>query len=288
MSNNTNLNLNTNQKPTWCPGCGDFGIWTALKQASVKEGWDNTNTALVAGIGCHGHILNYTKISAVEGLHGRALPVACGMKMANHKMNVFAFVGDGDCLSEGGNHFIHSARRNHDITVVLHDNAVYGLTTGQTSPRSPKGYKSKSTPRGSFEEPLHPLTLAITAGATFVARVYAGDIDMLEEIMVKANNHKGFSLIDVLQPCVSFNKDYSHYFYQKNIYHLNANYDAANKLAALEKSMEWDFEQIPVGIIYEDKTSISYEKQISYKDDLPLAFEKITKKDVSKLFESLT
>jgi 2-oxoglutarate ferredoxin oxidoreductase subunit beta len=142
----------TNNTPTWCPGCGDFGIWTAFQNAASMANWNNTNTVLVAGIGCHGHIVNFMDITSFEGLHGRAIPVASGIKMANHNLNVFVFTGDGDSLSEGGNHFSHAARRNQNLTVIIHDNAIYGLTTGQTSPRSPIGFQSKSTPNGNINE----------------------------------------------------------------------------------------------------------------------------------------
>ncbi len=138
--------LTTPCQQSWCPGCGDIAIWAAFKNAAVKEDWNNSNTALVAGIGCHGHLTNFTKLTSFEGLHGRALPVAEGIKMANNKLHVFVFTGDGDSLSEGGNHFLHAARRNVNITVFIHDNSIYGLTTGQTSPTSPMEYKSKSTP----------------------------------------------------------------------------------------------------------------------------------------------
>jgi len=156
-----NVNLDTPNKCNWCPGCGNFGIWAAFKMAAEKASWDTTNTAITAGIGCHGHIVNFVRVNSFEALHGRSIPVACGIKMSNNRLNVFAFTGDGDCLAEGGNHFIHAARRNQDITVILHDNAIYGLTTGQTSPRSPQGYKSKSTPQGVTDQPIHPLQLAI-------------------------------------------------------------------------------------------------------------------------------
>jgi 2-oxoglutarate ferredoxin oxidoreductase subunit beta len=146
-------------------------------------------------------MLNYVKLCGFEGLHGRPIPVACGIKMANHNLNVVVFTGDGDCLAEGGNHLVHAARRNHNITVMLHDNAVYGLTTGQASPRSPTGYKSKSTPEGSVDEPTNPLALAIVSGATWVAREYASNIAKLSELMIEAVEHRGFSLLDILQPC---------------------------------------------------------------------------------------
>ncbi len=255
------------QTPTWCPGCGDFGIWTAFKDAAEQEKWSNKNTVVVAGVGCHGHIVNFINLSSFEGLHGRALPVASGIAMTNHKLNIVVFTGDGDSLAEGGNHFAHAARRNHDMLVVLHDNAVYGLTTGQTSPRSPKGYQSKSTPKGNIDEPLHPLRMALAAGATFVARAYAGDVPRLKELMIEGAKHKGFAIIQVLQPCVTFNKQYTHIFFQKNIYELPKEFDRTDRTAAFAKTLEWGEKQIPVGIFYEVKTP-------THEDQLPVLQKK--------------
>ena len=212
----TLADLKTPFDPNWCPGCGNLPLWLAFKKAAVEKGWDNTNTAIVAGIGCHGHILNFTKLTSFEGLHGRPVPVASGIKMANHRLNVFAFSGDGDSLGEGGNHFIHAARRNHDITLILHDNGLYALTTGQTSPATPHGFKTKSTPQGNPDYPLMPITMAIAAGATFVARGFTGDIKQLTDLFIQANDHKGFALVDVMQPCQTFNKVLTHEFYQQN------------------------------------------------------------------------
>ncbi len=270
--------------PTWCPGCGDFGIWTAFTEAAAQEGWNNTNSVAVAGIGCHGHIVNFIDLTSFEGLHGRAIPVASGIKMANHRLNVFVFTGDGDFLSEGGNHFIHAARRNQDLTVILHDNAIYGLTTGQTSPRSPKGFVSKSTPSGNIDEPLHPLRIAIAAGATFAARVYAGDIPRVTELMIRANAHKGFSVLQILQPCVTFNKTYTHAFYQKNIYELPASYDRTDKAAAFAKTFEWGEKQIPVGVFYEVEEP-SYEEQLLPIQKKTLVQQGVRVRDISSLLK---
>jgi 2-oxoglutarate ferredoxin oxidoreductase subunit beta len=275
--------LSTACSPTWCPGCGDLAIWGAFKNAAVKSGWDNTNTALVAGIGCHGHIINFTKITSFESLHGRALPVATGIKLANHRLNVFVFTGDGDCLAEGGNHFIHACRRNHNITVFIHDNAIYGLTTGQTSPRSPHGYKSKSTPQGNPDYPLNPLSLAIASGATFVARGYAGDIAGTAELMQKAAAHQGISILDILQPCVTFNKEYSHTFYQDNTYQLGEDHDPKNKELAFKKALEWGEKQIPLGVFYETDEP-SYESQIPQIKDRSLIDIPVDRKNLSDLF----
>lgn len=270
--------LKTYCSPTWCPGCGNMGIWGAFKNAAVKENWNNTNTAMVAGIGCHGHIVNFTKLTSFEGLHGRALPVACGLKMFKPQLNVFVFTGDGDCFGEGGNHFLHSARRNHNITVILHDNGLYALTTGQTSPLSPHGFKTKSTPQGNPDEPINPFALAITAGATFVARAYAGNIPRLTEMIIEANNHQGFSFIDVLQPCVTFNKQFTHQFFQENTYWLPDSYDASNKLLAYEKSQEFGPKQIPLGVFYKaikptPETNLSELKQSDPKRNLTDLFK---------------
>jgi len=273
--------------PNWCPGCGNLSLWAAFKNAAVEEGWDNTNAAMVAGIGCHGHILNFTKMCSFEGLHGRPIPVATGIKMANHDLNVFVFTGDGDCLGEGGNHLIHACRRNHDITVILHDNQLYALTTGQTSPATPQGIKTKSTPAGNPDIPFMPLTLALASGATFIARAYAGDIPKLTELMIKANDHKGFSFIDVLQPCVTFNKDFTHEFFQENTYYLGNDYDSTNKEKAFKKSMDFGEKQIPLGIFYqEDKPSC--ESQIAQLKEKVLVEHSPVRENLNTLFKKYT
>ena len=277
--------LATPHSPTWCPGCGNMPIWAAFKNAAVVEGWNSTNTALVAGIGCHGHILNFIKIASFGGLHGRALPVACGIKMVKPNLNVFVFTGDGDCFGEGGNHFLHTARRNHNITVLLHNNGLYALTTGQTSPLTPHGFKTKSTPQGNPDDPINPLALAITAGATFVARAYAGNIPKLTQIIVEANKHQGFSFIDILQPCVTFNKQFTHQFFQENTYYLDDSYDPTNKFLAYEKVHEFGLKQIPLGVFYQiDKPS--HESQFPQIQKSALVNSPIDRSNLSNLFKS--
>ncbi len=280
----TMAQLQTPCNPNWCPGCGNLALWSSFKMAAVQEGWNNTNTSYVAGIGCHGHIVNFTKITAVEGLHGRAIPVASGLKMANHALNVFVFTGDGDCLGEGGNHFIHACRRNHDITILLHDNGLYALTTGQTSPASPHGFKSKSTPDGNPDWPLNPLTLAISAGATFVARGFTGDMAQLKDLIVAANKHKGISVLDILQPCVTFNKTLSHEFYHNNTYYLDSTYDKTNKETAFKKSQEFGEKSVPLGILYEEDKP-SYESQLSQLSQYPLVASNPIRKDLTDIFK---
>lgn len=282
----TAAELTTPNFPNWCPGCGNFGIWAAFKNAVVASGWDNTNTVFVAGIGCHGHMINFVKLTSFEGLHGRPIPVANGIKMSNHRLNVFVFTGDGDCLGEGGNHFINAARRNHNVTVLIHNNNIYGLTTGQTSPTTRKGFKSKSTPDGNPDEPFKILNLAIAAGATFAARVYANDIAGLTDMIIKANEHQGFSVVEMLQPCVTFNKECSPTFFTDNTYKLPADYDPTNIAKALEKTLEFGPKQIPVGLFYKvDKpTAESNYPQIENK---PLVDNLVKKRDITKLLQTL-
>lgn len=270
--------LTTPCPPTWCRGCGNYGTWGAFKAAALQKGWDNSNTCLVAGIGCHSHILNFTKITSLEGLHGRAIPVATGIKLANRHLNVFVFSGDGDCLGEGGNHLLHVCRRNHDIVVIIHNNGLYSLTTGQTSPTSPADYKSKSTPAGNHDNPLNPVALSIASGATFVARALSTDIPKLTELMIKAAEYKGAAIIEVLQPCPTLNKEYTHQFFQENCYWLDQSYNPKDKVVAFAKSLEWGEKKIPLGIFYlEEKPSYeSTATEISLERNLEDLFKKFT------------
>lgn len=279
--------LTTPCNPNWCAGCGNFGIWAAFKSAAVQKGWDNSNSVLVAGIGCHGHMINFIKLTSFEGLHGRAIPAATGIKIVNHRLNTFVFTGDGDCLGEGGNHFVHACRRNHDLTILLHDNALYSLTTGQASPETPHGTKTKSTPDGNPDEPLYPLALAIASGATFVARGFSGDIPKLTELIIKANEHKGISVIDILQPCVTYNKEYTNAYFRENTYYLPEDYDKTNKIKAIEKAFEWGPKKIPLGILYQIEKP-TYESQLSQISQKPLIENQVTKKDIKELFDQFS
>lgn len=274
----------TGYNPTWCPGCGNWGIGMAVKQALVQLNFDPSSVAVVFGIGCSGNMNDFLNAYAIHSLHGRAIPNAIGIKIANHKLPVIAIVGDGDCYGEGGNHLIHAARGNHNITVIVHDNGVYGLTTGQVAPTSQKGFKSKSTPLGMIEVPINPLSLALVSGATFVGQSFAGDINHTISIIKSAINHKGFSLVNILQPCVTFNKINTFSYYLKRVYKLKEDYDKTNFQLALEKSLELNKEKFPLGIIYEIEA-------LDYTDQLPQLKEKtlIEKErflDFNKLIEN--
>lgn len=201
----------TTAENTWCPGCGNFGILASINKAidaletDEKNPIPKENLVMTTGIGCHGKIFDYLKLSGFYGLHGRALPLAEGMKLANPNLKPVVFVGDGDCFGEGIAHLIFAAKRNIDITVIVHDNLVYALTTGQFTPLSKKGFKSKTSPRGNVEEPLNPIRLSLECGATFVARGYSSNIPHLTDIIKQAIQHKGFSIINVMQICKTFN-----------------------------------------------------------------------------------
>lgn len=260
----------TNILPTWCPGCGNFGIWMSLKNALAQLNIGTDDGVVVYGVGCHGNMNDWMKIYGVAALHGRTLPVAQGLKLANRKLPVIVVSGDGDGLGEGGNHFLHAAKRNPDITVLIHDNQVYGLTTGQASPTAEAGFKTKSTPEGVNEAPVNPLTLAITAGATFVARGFAGDSPGLTDIMKAAIVHKGFAVIDILQPCVTFDRVHTYQWYRERIYSIET---PDTKIKALEMAAQWG-DKIPVGIFYKvvKPTSEDHEAALAAGPlkDLPL------------------
>lgn len=239
---------------------------------------------LVYGIGCHGHMVNYLTTFGVQGLHGRTLPVAQGAKLANKNLNVIAVAGDGDQMGEGGNHLIHASRRNIDITCVIHDNQIYGLTVGQAAPTSDKGFKSRSTPLGAIEEPIHPPVLALAAGATFVARGYAGDPKHLTKILVAGIKHKGFSVIDVLQPCVTLNPLNTFEWYNQRVYKLEeTGYDPKDKLAAFVKSLEWG-DKIPLGVLYQEKKPL-FEDQLPQLKEKPLVERSIDNISIENLLK---
>ncbi len=248
---------------TWCPGCGDWAISACIKRALVDMGMSPSDLFVAFGIGCSGNMNDVLNAYGYHGLHGRALTYAIGMKLVQHTKPVLCIVGDGDCYGEGGNHILHASRGNHDITVLVHDNGVYGLTTGQVSPRSSKGQKSKSTPTGTLDAPLNPLMLTLSQGATFVAQGFAGDIPHLIELIKRGMKHKGFSLINVLQPCVTFNKINTYEYYRGKTYHLPDDYDPGNFEEAMKHAAgPTRSETFPLGVLYE-------EIRPTYTDQLP-------------------
>jgi 2-oxoglutarate ferredoxin oxidoreductase subunit beta len=240
--------LGTPAENTWCPGCGNFGIVNALKKAIEtleKNGLKRSHVMISGGIGCHGKIFEYVSLNGLYSIHGRSMATVQGMKLGNPELKVVAFVGDGDAYGEGIAHMIFAAKRNADITVIVHNNGAYALTTGQFSPTSKKGFKGPSRPEGNVEDPLNPLSLLLEAGATFVARGYAGKIDHLADLIVQAVKHEGFSIIDVLQPSVVFNNTYKLYNELAEIVPKPA--ETFEEAVRLTKDMK---ERIPIGIFY--------------------------------------
>jgi len=265
----------TNYDPTWCPGCGNFGLWGALKKTLAELDIPKNELVGVFGIGCSGNGFNFTKLNAFHGLHGRPLPVAEGIKLANHNLTVIALGGDGDGYGEGGNHFMHAVRANHDMAYFVHNNQIYGLTTGQTSPTSQTGIKSKSNPSGGIDTPMNPLALALAAGATFVARGFTGDINHLSELMKAAIEHPGFGFIDILQPCFTFNKHNTYQYFRERIYKLTT-HNPQDKEAAWNLAWQWEKEdKIPLGILYQDVVKPAFHKSLPQLKNSVLAEKKL-------------
>lgn len=236
----------------WCPGCGNFGILEAMKEALVALGLEPHQVLVVSGIGQAAKTPHFLKCNAFHGLHGRALPVATGAKLANHALTVLVNSGDGDCYGEGGNHFMHAIRRNLDVTLIVHDNRIYGLTKGQASPTSDLGMPTRIQPQGTVSEGFNPLAAALALGAGFVARGFSGDQGHLAMLIAAGVRHKGFSLIDVLQPCVSFNRIHTHGWYKQRVFDLaDEDHDTADWTAAMARSRQWG-DRIPVGIFYRE------------------------------------
>ncbi|UCD92387.1 MAG: 2-oxoacid:ferredoxin oxidoreductase subunit beta [Methanobacteriota archaeon] len=254
------MDLDTPVENTWCPGCGDFGLLNAFKRAVselVEEGFCKKEDLVVSsGIGCHGKIVDYLHLNSFYSIHGRAITTISGMKLANPNLQVVAFQGDGDALAEGIGHIVHVAKRNINTTMIVHNNEVYSLTTGQFTPTSKKGFKGKSTPKGNVEEPMNPAMLALASGGTFVARGFVGKIDHLKGIFKEAIKHEGFSFVEVMQPCVTFLNTFKLW---KEMTYILENHDPSDFDAAWEKAKET--EKLPIGILYQSKAP-TYEKEL--------------------------
>ncbi len=245
-------------EPDWCPGCGDFGVLKGLQKACAELGLLPHQILTVSGIGCSSNLPGYVNAYGMHTLHGRPLAVASGAQMANHELTVIATGGDGDGYGIGGNHFVHTARRNIDLTYIVMNNQIYGLTTGQISPTSTQDMKTKSTPFGSVERPINPITAAIMNGATFVARGYSGQGKHMVELMKKAIQHKGFALFDIFSPCVTFNHDNDYKFFKPRIKKLeDEGHDTCDWKTACEKAMEWG-DTIYIGLfLQKDQPTLS-------------------------------
>ena len=252
-----------NVKPNWCPGCGDFSVQAAIQRAAANVGLEPESLAVISGIGCSGRISGYINAYGLHGIHGRALPIAQGVKLANRELTVIASGGDGDGFAIGMGHTVHAIRRNVDVTYIVMDNQIYGLTKGQTSPRSAEGFKTKSTPEGSIETTLSPLEIAMSAGATFIAQSFSSDLKQLTALIEAGLQHKGFSLINVFSPCVTFNKVNTYDWFKENIVNLDQfpDYDSSNRLAAMTKIMETN--GMLTGLIYQNKERKSYEDLVT-------------------------
>lgn len=249
----------------WCPGCGNFGILEAMKKALAAMALSPDKILVVSGIGQAAKTPHFLECNCFHSLHGRALPLATGAKIANHHMTVLVNTGDGDCYAEGGNHFMHAIRRNIDVTVLAHNNGVYGLTKGQASPTSLKGMQTKSQPYGVIAGPFNPLAVALALGAGFVARGFSGDIDQLRDLIQAGIRHRGFALIDILQPCVSFNQLNTHKWYKERIEKIDQNHDATDRVVALHLSLRED-DRISTGLLYQKETSTYTDRIDALKD----------------------
>ncbi len=258
----------------WCPGCGDLNIIDCLKSALEQLGKKPHEVLVVGGIGQAAKTAQYINTNGFCGLHGRSLPPAAAAKIVNKDLTVIVNTGDGDSYGEGGNHFLHNIRRNADITHFVHDNQIYGLTKGQASPTTAIGHVTGVQTAGSMNEPLNPLLVALSLGAGFVARAFSGDKEHLTSIMSEAIKYKGYALVDILQPCVSFNKINTFQWYSKRVYKLEEGYDPTNKLKAMERSMEWG-DRIPIGILYRQDKPTFNDKFEFLKGKQPL-IDKVT------------
>ncbi|OGY18373.1 MAG: 2-oxoacid ferredoxin oxidoreductase [Candidatus Chisholmbacteria bacterium RIFCSPLOWO2_01_FULL_50_28] len=269
--------------PTWCPGCGDFGIWGSLKNSLVSLNLHPWQFVVVFGIGCSGNMADFFHAHGFHALHGRGIPNATAIKLTNHTLPVIIVAGDGDTYGEGMGHFIAAARGNHDITVIVHNNQVYGLTTGQSAPTTTKGTKTKSTPGGTIEIGVNPMALAISSGATFVSRAFSGDMAHTAGLIKQAVEHKGFALVDILQPCVTFNRINTYDWYRQRVYKLDdEGYTPTDRTKAFAKALEE--EKIPLGIFYREEKP-AYHEEVTALKEKPLVEQSISSIDLAPALE---
>ena len=273
-----------NYETAWCPGCGNHSILVAVKNALVSLELEPTQVLFVSGIGQAAKAPHYLNANVFNGLHGRALPVATGAKLSNTSLTVIVESGEGCSYGEGGNHFLAAIRRNIDITMIVHDNQVYGLTKGQSSPTSMEGFVTKTQPTGVVSSPFNPIAVAVTMKAGFVARGFSGRIDHLSGLIQKGINHKGFSLIDVLQPCVSFNKVNTFAWYNQRCYELPPDYNPFVWAEAISVSQEFG-ERIPIGVIYRNDRP-PFEDHFAVLGKGPLAMQDVNLESLKDIMNS--
>ncbi|MCK5311006.1 MAG: 2-oxoacid ferredoxin oxidoreductase [Desulfobacteraceae bacterium] len=270
----------------WCPGCGNFSILQAMKNAFIRLNLAPKDLLLVSGIGQAGKTPNFIACNMLHGLHGRALALATGAKIANNNLNIIVNSGDGDCYGEGGNHFLSAIRRNIDITLLVHNNQIYGLTKGQASPTSSLGMHTKMQTKGTTSSPFNPIATALVSGAGFVAQGFSGDLNQLSDLIIKGMNHKGFSIIDIFQPCVSFNKVNTNSWYKERVFklvdtdHDTSDYEKALKIAHMGEDL------IPTGIIYQ-KTGTPFNKRLDILKDKPLFEYSFAEEKINKILEKI-
>jgi 2-oxoglutarate ferredoxin oxidoreductase subunit beta len=270
------------QTPSWCLGCGNFSILKTFKDTMVELGIEPHQVTVVSGIGQAAKLPHYTKCNTFNGLHGRSLPVATGIRLANHEMLVIAVSGDGDCYGEGGNHLMAAMRRNVNVKLFVHNNQIYGLTKGQPSPTTREGTVTKNTPFGVISEQFNPMALAVALDCGFAARGYAADIDHLKGLMKEAINHKGFALLDILQPCVTFNKVNTYEWYKQRVYHLEQSHNPEDRIAAFAKALEWG-DRIPLGVIFRNQRP-AFEERVPMIVNKPLVKQGF---DMKKIEETI-
>lgn len=267
----------------WCPGCGNFGILNCLKKALVACELAPHQVLLVSGIGQAAKTPHYLKANVFNGLHGRSLPVAIGAKLANPELTVIAESGDGCMYGEGGNHFLAALRRNLNLTILAHDNRVYGLTKGQASPTSEAGFVTKAQPHGAFAAPFNPVAVAVTMGASFVARGYAGLPEHLAGLIAQAIKHRGTALVDIMQPCVSFNKVNTYQWYKEHCYELGEGHDPTDHAKALNIAQEFG-ERIPLGVIYKQERPL-FEDQFPVLKNGVLGGQEVSREGLQQIMQ---
>lgn len=270
----------------WCPGCGDFAILTILKETLSELGVKPERIVLVSGIGQAGKTPHYLRVNVFNGLHGRALPAATAIKAANPDLTVIAESGDGCVYGEGGNHFIHTIRRNPNLTNIVHNNMVYGLTKGQASPTSQIGFSTSAQVRGVFLEPFNPIAVAIALDASFVARTFAADKNESKEILKKALGHKGYALVDIFQPCVSYNKVNTYEWFKEHTYYLEESHDPYDRLEAFRRATEKD--PLPLGIFYlsPDKPTFEENTAVYRQNKKPLFDREPDREKIDRVINS--